>query len=233
MNTSENEKTSSREILDEDSLRRSRRPRQEILEEEIQKNPEGATFENASRTADPENGRKQNPGGEIWTQDSWKELMALPTIGDRVEALRNPITREKLIKDGIADGSLKDIAHMLHPFGTENKPNVDFERQQNLQQLADAAGKDVVETYVERLLESEGKEFFNFWMFGGNLENQWNYMRLPQVVPMLGDAGAHVGFLRTPTLRQSCSASSPANRESILCPRRCTESLESPLRFSV
>ena len=60
--------------------------------------------------------------------------------------------------------------------------------------MADAAGKDVVETYVERLLESEGKEFFNFWMFGGNLENQWNYMRLPQVVPMLGDAGAHVGF---------------------------------------
>ena len=32
------------------------------------------------------------------------------------------------------------------------------------------------------------------WMFGGNLENQWNYMRLPHVVPMLGDAGGHVGF---------------------------------------
>ena len=60
--------------------------------------------------------------------------------------------------------------------------------------LAEAAGKDPVEIYVERLLASEGKEFFNFWMFGGNLENQWNYMRLPQVVPMLGDAGAHVGF---------------------------------------
>ena len=128
------------------------------------------------------------------TQDSWKELMALPTIADRVEALRNPITREKLIKDGITEGSLKDIAHMLHPFGLESKPNVDFERKQSLQQLADEAGKDVVEVYVERLLESEGKEFFNFWMFGGNLENQWNYMRLPHVVPMLGDAGAHVGF---------------------------------------
>ena len=31
------------------------------------------------------------------------------------------------------------------------------------------------------------------WAFGGALQNQWNYMRLPHVVPMLGDAGAHVG----------------------------------------
>ena len=64
-------------------------------------------------------------------------------------------------------------------------------KKANLGQLAEEAGKDVVEVYVERLLASEGKEFFNFWAFGGNLENQWNYMRLPQVVPMLGDAGAH------------------------------------------
>ena len=128
------------------------------------------------------------------TCDSWKELMALPTITDRVDALKNPDKRRQLIKEGIASGDLKDLARMLHPFGLDAAPNVDFDRQQSLQQLADKSGKDVVEVYVERLLESEGKEFFNFWMFGGNLENQWNYMRLPQVVPMLGDAGAHVGF---------------------------------------
>ena len=128
------------------------------------------------------------------TCDSWKELMSLPTITERVETLKNPDKRRQLIREGIASGDLKDLARMLHPFGLEATPNVDFDRKQSLQQLADNAGKDVVEIYVERLLESEGKEFFNFWMFGGNLENQWNYMRLPHVVPMLGDAGAHVGF---------------------------------------
>tara|TARA_Y100000766_G_scaffold107941_1_gene92309 strand:+ start:606 stop:2306 length:1701 start_codon:yes stop_codon:yes gene_type:complete len=128
------------------------------------------------------------------TCDSWKELMSLPTITERVETLKNPDKRRQLIREGIASGDLKDLARMLHPFGLEATPNVDFDRKQSLQQLADNAGKDVVEVYVERLLESEGKEFFNFWMFGGNLENQWNYMRLPYVVPMLGDAGAHVGF---------------------------------------
>ncbi|MFZ9129383.1 MAG: amidohydrolase family protein, partial [Pseudomonadales bacterium] len=64
----------------------------------------------------------------------------------------------------------------------------------SLQQLADAAGADPVEIYVDRLIASEGREYFNFWMFGGALENQWEYMRLSNIVPMLGDAGAHVGF---------------------------------------
>jgi N-acyl-D-aspartate/D-glutamate deacylase len=32
-------------------------------------------------------------------------------------------------------------------------------------------------------------------MFGAALENQWRYMRMPHCVPMLGDAGAHVGIL--------------------------------------
>ncbi|XOV82871.1 MAG: amidohydrolase family protein [bacterium] len=125
---------------------------------------------------------------------AWKELMALPTIEDRVAALRNKDQRAKLIAEGIEAGDMEGLAPMLHPFGTGETPDLDFARQKSLKQLAQAAGKDPVEVYVERLLASEGREFFNFWMFGGNLENQWKYMQLPHVVPMLGDAGAHVGF---------------------------------------
>ena len=116
--------------------------------------------------------------------------MALPSIEDRVNALRNETTRAKLIAEGIEAGDMKNLAHMLHPFGIDSTPNLDFARQQSLLQLAEAEGKDPVEVYVERLLASEGREFFNFWMFGGNLDNQWKYMQLPHVVPMLGDAGA-------------------------------------------
>ena len=125
---------------------------------------------------------------------AWKELMALPTIADRVQAMRQEATRAKLISEGIAAGDMQNLAHMLHPFGTDETPNLDFNRRASLQQLADESGKDPVEVYVDRLLASEGKEFFNYWMFGGHLENQWKYMQLPHVVPMLGDAGAHVGF---------------------------------------
>jgi N-acyl-D-aspartate/D-glutamate deacylase len=120
--------------------------------------------------------------------------MDLPTLEDRVEALRDPNKRAKLIADGIAAGDMQNFAHMLHPFGVADTPDLDFDRKASLAQLAEAEGKDPVEVYVDRLLASEGKELFNFWMFGGALENQWKYMNLPDVVPMLGDAGAHVGF---------------------------------------
>ena len=130
----------------------------------------------------------------VRTCESWKELMDLPTLEDRVEALRDPNKRAKLIADGIAAGDMQNFAHMLHPFGVADTPDLDFDRKASLAQLAEAEGKDPVEVYVDRLLASEGKELFNFWMFGGALENQWKYMNLPDVVPMLGDAGAHVGF---------------------------------------
>ena len=130
----------------------------------------------------------------VRTCESWKELMDLPTLEDRVEALRDPNKRAKLISDGIAAGDMQNFAHMLHPFGVTDTPDLDFDRKASLAQLAEAEGKDPVEVYVDRLLASEGKELFNFWMFGGALENQWKYMNLPDVVPMLGDAGAHVGF---------------------------------------
>ena len=125
---------------------------------------------------------------------AWRDLMALPTIQDRVKAMKNDKMRASLIAEGREAGDMKALASMLHPFGTADLPDLDFDRKGSLAQLAEAEGKDPVEVYVDRLIASEGREFFNMWMFGGNLENQWNYMRLPHVVPMLGDAGAHVGF---------------------------------------
>jgi len=126
--------------------------------------------------------------------EAWSELMALPTLADRVDALRNDDTRARLIKDGKAIGHLSKMAHMLHPFGMNDIPDLDLDQKASLQQLADAAGCDPVEMYVERLLASEGRELFNYWAFGGALHNQWQYMQLDQVIPMLGDAGAHVGI---------------------------------------
>ena len=53
---------------------------------------------------------------------------------------------------------------------------------------------DPVDVYIERLIESEGRELWNYWAFGGALENQWAYMQMEHCIPMLGDPGAHVGF---------------------------------------
>jgi len=124
---------------------------------------------------------------------AWQELMKLPTLGDRVDALRNLKMHERLVSEAKAAGGFGPVARMIHPLGIDERPDYDLEDRASLQQIADAAGKDPVEVYVSRLLESKGRELWNLWAFGGHLENQWKYMELPHVVPMLGDAGAHVG----------------------------------------
>ena len=119
--------------------------------------------------------------------------MKLPSIPERVAEMKKPEVREKLISEAIENGGFGQTARILHPMGFGDYPDYDLENQKNLQKLADEAGKDPVEIYVDRLIESEGRELWNLWAFGGALQNQWNYMRLPYVIPMLGDAGAHVG----------------------------------------
>jgi N-acyl-D-aspartate/D-glutamate deacylase len=125
---------------------------------------------------------------------AWKNLMALPTIADRVAALRDPATRATLIAEARQAGFRLDPA-MLHPLGTGTTPDYDLDRRSSLAQIAEREGRDPVEVYVDRLVASEGREFFNFWAFGGALENQWRYMNMKHCVPMLADTGAHVGIL--------------------------------------
>ncbi len=123
---------------------------------------------------------------------AWKALMALPTVEDRLAALRDPATRAQLVKRSRETGFAADPAK-LHPMGVGPVPDYDLQRRNSLQQLAEAAGRDPIDVYIDRLIESEGRELWNYWAFGGALENQWAYMQMPHCVPMLADAGAHVG----------------------------------------
>jgi len=125
---------------------------------------------------------------------AWKELMNLPTMADRLATLRNPAKRATLIAEAKASG-FRVKPHMLHPLGLGELPEFDLDRKASLAQIAEVEGKDPVDVYVERLIASEGRELWNFWAFGGHLENQWKYMGMEHCIPMLGDAGAHVGLL--------------------------------------
>jgi len=126
----------------------------------------------------------------------WKELMALPSIEDRVAALKDPATKARLIKRSKETG-FNAAPELLHPMGTAgagSTPDYDMARQNSLAQLAEAQGRDPVDVYIDRLIESEGRELWNFWAFGGSLENQWAYMQMDHCIPMLADSGAHVGI---------------------------------------
>ena len=125
---------------------------------------------------------------------AWKALMNLPSIADRVAVLRNPAQRATLIAEAKASGFRVPVA-MLHPLGDEALPDYDLDGGKSLAQLAEQSSRDPVDIYVERLLESEGRQLFNLWAFGGNLENQWRWMNMDHCIPMLADTGAHVGIL--------------------------------------
>lgn len=125
---------------------------------------------------------------------AWKALMNLPTIADRYEALRNPARRATLTSEAKQSGFLVQPS-LLHPLGIGLTPDYDLDKKSSLAQLAEQAGADPVDVYVDRLLASEGRELFNLWAFGAALENQWRYMQMEHCVPMLADTGAHVGIL--------------------------------------
>ena len=78
--------------------------------------------------------------------------------------------------------------------GLGTTPDYDMQSKNSLAQLAEAEGRDPVETYIDRLIASEGRELWNYWAFGAALENQWAYMRMDNCIPMLADSGAHVGI---------------------------------------
>ena len=118
--------------------------------------------------------------------------MQLPSIAERVAALKDPATRERLVRRSKETGFTADPSR-LHPMGNADRPDYDMARRNSLAQLAEAEGRDPVDVYVDRLIASEGRELWNYWAFGGDLENQWAYMQMPHCIPMLADAGAHVG----------------------------------------
>jgi N-acyl-D-aspartate/D-glutamate deacylase len=128
--------------------------------------------------------------------NAWKDLGSLATPAERWAALQDDATRAVLLEEGIEAGTWYDPAR-IHPLGNPLEGNPDYHvvnsAEVSLASLAEAAGKHPVEFIIDRLMASEGQELFNVWFFNRNTEGLADYLQIPQVVPGLGDAGAHVG----------------------------------------
>jgi len=126
--------------------------------------------------------------------EAWADLMTMPTIAERLAALRDPATRDRLLKEGRKHG-FRLPPEQIHPMGVGSKPEYDLDNKANLAELARAADVDPAELIVERLIASEGRELFNGWNFGSNVTAQVKLMATEHCLPGLGDAGAHVGMM--------------------------------------
>lgn len=122
----------------------------------------------------------------------WKAVLELPTIADRVAALRDPAIRAGLIEEGKAKGMWYD-ASLIHPLGTGDSPEFDIEGGASIAELAEQAGVHPVEIVIDRLIASEGRELFNTWFFSRNRGGFARLLTDPHVYPGLADTGAHAG----------------------------------------
>ncbi len=125
---------------------------------------------------------------------AWQKISEMADLDERLAALSDEATRAELVAEGVEAGTWYDPGH-IYPLGHGDVPNysVDDETRRSIAELAAEADVHPVELIVERLLESEGRELFNVWFFNRNTEGLAGYLALPDVLPGLGDAGAHVG----------------------------------------
>ena len=122
----------------------------------------------------------------------WKALMALPTLEDRVAALKDPAVRAGLVEEGKAKGMWYDPNH-IYPLGTGPSPDYSETGGVSIAEQAAALGVHPVEFVIDRLIASDGRELFNTWFFNRNVDGLAKVLTFDHVYPGLADTGAHAG----------------------------------------
>lgn len=122
----------------------------------------------------------------------WKAVLELPTIADRVAALKDPEIRAGLVEEGTTKGMWYDPTQ-IYPLGTADSPDYGIEGALSIAELAEQAGVHPVELVIDRLIASDGQELFNTWFFSRNTEALPEMLNLDHVYPGLADTGAHAG----------------------------------------
>ena len=122
----------------------------------------------------------------------WRQLMQLPTIADRVAALKDPATRALLVQEGKEKGMWYD-PNFIHPLGTGDSPDYHEQGGMSVADHAAALGVHPVDFVIDRLIASDGKELFNTWFFNRATDALGELLTLDHVYPGLADTGAHAG----------------------------------------
>ena len=123
---------------------------------------------------------------------AWAAVMAMPTVAERVAALKDPATREALAEEGRRKGLIYQ-ADRIHPLGNAALPDYHMEQPVSLAQMAAEAGVHPVDIVIDRLIESDGHELFNMWFYNAGTSTLGELLKMDHVYPGLGDAGAHAG----------------------------------------
>jgi N-acyl-D-aspartate/D-glutamate deacylase len=125
-----------------------------------------------------------------WRGGEWRNLAKLDFDG-RLAAIDDDATFARLVADAAAKPSGQPMTEVF-PLG-DGTPDYTFLPEQSLAHVAEANGEQPAETFLRLSRESRGRALFTFRMFNPNTRALAELISGENVLPGLGDAGAHVG----------------------------------------
>jgi N-acyl-D-aspartate/D-glutamate deacylase len=138
---------------------------------------------------------------------AYREVAHLP-LSARVEALRDPARRRRLIEEPVADANplvafVANAFHKLFPLG--DPPDYEPAPERSVAAIAEREGRAPREVALDLLLCREGRELLYFPLLNysnGDFEPIREMLTHPTAVLGLSDGGAHCGLI--------CDASMPS-----------------------
>jgi len=120
---------------------------------------------------------------------AWDELRE-KDFAARLEAINNATFCEALVAEAREPKSCPIPLQKVYFLGLDEMP--DHNSAQNLIELSKSASEHWSETFLRLSRESNGRGLFNWRMFGTNLKEQGDLFSSENLIPGLGDVGAHV-----------------------------------------
>ena len=122
--------------------------------------------------------------------ETWDKLRK-QNLAQRLAAIRDPETREKLTDEGLAMKRRFPMTNVFY-LGDGESPDYTTPPDQNLEAVAEANNEHWVETFLRLSDETDGRALFNLRMFNQSLKELGDLFKSEHIFPSLGDAGAHV-----------------------------------------
>lgn len=127
-----------------------------------------------------------------WSSGStWEGLRKL-NLADRLKAIADPDTSEKLVAEAKQNKQAIIYVNNMYWMGTDKHPSYTSSDEKSLAQMAQDQNEHWSETFLRLSLESQGKGLFTLRMFSTNMKALEDLLKSKRVFPGLGDAGAHV-----------------------------------------
>ena len=134
----------------------------------------------------------------------WREIRKLP-LAEQEAALRNPETRRAMVKATHENDARNHEAVGAEPRGVNFKYLYVMDKanppHRSVQEIADAAGKDPVDCFIELALAKNLKQFFLQPLANENQDHVLEMMRHPRSVVTFSDSGAHVSQIMDSSLQ--------------------------------